>query len=877
MLEKNDIGLFPQTVSCIFDTLMSNTLNKSPVERAFHLLMFKIQFPSSVKRLLLMGLLLVLVCFLPQKALALVPNSFVLFDLSQASNSVSIVEEAPVHPQKTLDYALTQSVVGQGTYFFPKTTSQLDYILNDVEEGGIAKPPLVLFYGKSTPNQDATVFIDTLIRRQWPVVLLPHPFATLDAKKQWDAEFKVLWGRYRSLMEERLGTSQLSVLDTALAGSLTVANPFPMKRLATGCDLYTLPNPFIHCGSGLEPLRFVLPLPPKPVSKNTGSKPLSKTTPSPLPTKVIASNSSTSTPIVPVNLKPSYDVLKRLYDLANQWKSWVVVKSIQDRYLPFEEEASNYEQEYNALETDVWQRMQAFEFLGKNVNKVQYAEQMNQIQTQMDALKPLRKNRDYKEYRQKSKALITELMLIKQKLLFPNLPNQIHGVWFDRGSMVSLGNAESLKIRLSQLARAGMTDIFVETINAGFPVYPNSIMQPVQNPLIKDWDPLATAVQEGHALGLRVHAWVWCFAVGNTRHNRIMGWSSEEKGPVLSLARLKTQELLMNDGSSVPKGQHEYWLDPASYDAQQFLVDWYTEIVDRYAVDGLQLDYIRYPFQSTTQRAGYNPLSLYNFYQATGLRPTPENQDLFDKWKIENVSRFVAKVNKTLKSKKPDLILSAAVFALPTQERLKAIQQDWETWSKRGWIDWLIPMAYTENTVAFNQQITRMKQSLKPTRILLVSGVGLNKLEGAQRIERSEQLHKNGLSGWTWFANAHLDANTLSVLPLTTQQIPYGGKYLTSTGKALALYASLLRQTFGVTNAEEAQVLQFWDEFSTYVEVRKLEGFPPTFVQQNWVPLLSETQRLVNLRFSSVPALKQWLNSELDRLDAQMRWKTWSI
>ena len=54
--------------------------------------------------------------------------------------------------------------------------------------------------------------------------------------------------------------------------------------------------------------------------------------------------------------------------------------------------------------------MQAFEFLGKNVEKIQYAEQMNQIQSHMDALKPLRKTRDYKEYRQKSKALIIELM-----------------------------------------------------------------------------------------------------------------------------------------------------------------------------------------------------------------------------------------------------------------------------------------------------------------------------------------------------------------------------------------------------------------------------------------------------------------------------------
>jgi uncharacterized lipoprotein YddW (UPF0748 family) len=842
--------------------------------------MFKRFLSFLVKRFLLLGGLAYMMGGILPNAMALMANSFVLFDLNHASNGSVVVEEAVVHPQKTLDYALTQSVVGQGTYFFPKSVSQLDYILNNVEEGGLSKPPLLLFYGKNPPKQDAIGFVDAVIKRSWPVVLLPHPFAKVEAKQQWDAEFKVLWGRYRSVMEERLGTPQLSVLDTALSGSLTVANPFPVKRLGSGCDLYTLPTPFMYCGSGISPLYFVVPPPPLPEVKGVSPLKTSASKPKPasvkVPSKVATPHQTTLTTFVqpPVSFKPSYDVLKRLYDLANQWKSVMVVKSIQDCYAPFEEEAKTYEQAYNALETDVWQRMQAFEFLGKPVEKLQYAEQMNQIQSQMDALKPLRKNREYKEYRQKTKALTTDLMLIKQKFLFPNLPNQIHGVWFDRGSMVSLGSAESLKIRLAELARAGMTDIFVETINAGFSVYPNSVVQPVQNPLIKDWDPLLTAVNEGHALGLRVHAWVWCFAVGNTRHNQLMGWPMEEKGPVLSSTRFEKQQLLMNDGSGVPKGQHEYWLDPASYDAQQFLVDWYSEIVDRYGVDGLQLDYIRYPFQSTTQRAGYNPLSVYNFYQAMGLRPTPKNQDAFDRWKVENINRFVSKVHKTLKAQKPHLILSAAVFALPTPERLKAIQQDWETWSKRGWIDWLIPMAYTENTVSFNQQIVRMKQSLKPTRTLLVSGVGLHKLEGPQRIERSEQLHKNGVSGWTWFANTHLDANTLNALPLTTQQLPYGGKYLTSTAQTLLLYTSLLRQTLTAPNAEEAQVLQFWDEFSTYVDVHQLEGFSPAFMKQNWVPLLNETQRLVNLRFSSVPALKQWLTSELERLDAQMRWKT---
>ena len=50
-------------------------------------------------------------------------------------------------------------------------------------------------------------------------------------------------------------------------------------------------------------------------------------------------------------------------------------------------------------------------------------------------------------------------------------------------------------------------------------------------------------------------------------------------------------------------------------------------------------------------------------------------------FRIQQVNSFVENLSQTLRRHRPDLILSAAVFAKPEHERLQKIQQDWGTWA----------------------------------------------------------------------------------------------------------------------------------------------------------------------------------------------------
>ena len=70
------------------------------------------------------------------------------------------------------------------------------------------------------------------------------------------------------------------------------------------------------------------------------------------------------------------------------------------------------------------------------------------------------------------------------------------------------------------------------------------------------------------------------------------------------------------------------YLDPGHPDAAQWIVNTALSIVANYAVDGINLDRIRYPdgnFATNVPSWGYNPVAISRFQQATGRtdRPAP--------------------------------------------------------------------------------------------------------------------------------------------------------------------------------------------------------------------------------------------------------------
>ncbi|CDN15441.1 hypothetical protein RintRC_0865 [Richelia intracellularis] len=94
---------------------------------------------------------------------------------------------------------------------------------------------------------------------------------------------------------------------------------------------------------------------------------------------------------------------------------------------------------------------------------------------------------------------------------------------------------------------------------------------------------------------MEVHAWVWVFGAGNSKQNELLNLPTSYPGPVLALN--PTWANCDQKGNITPLGQTKPFFDHGNPQVQKYLLNLYEEIVTRYQVHGLQLDYIRYPFQ----------------------------------------------------------------------------------------------------------------------------------------------------------------------------------------------------------------------------------------------------------------------------------------
>ena len=347
----------------------------------------------------------------------------------------------------------------------------------------------------------------------------------------------------------------------------------------------------------------------------------------------------------------------------------------------------------------------------------------------------------------------------------PVRPVEARSVWLDRGTIVSTKNPEGMAALFDRLKSAGINVVYFETNNAGFAMFPSKVT--AQNPETLGWDPLGSAVQEARKHGMEIHAWFWIFTVGNVRHNPIIGKGPEYPGPVLNKYDFNWA-LASANGSLVPPSQFEFWLDPSSPECRKYILSLIAETTNRYEVDGIQLDYIRYPFNNRPNEMGFNWLSRIRFEQETGLNLddlTDETRQVFIAWKTHQVNQMVKEVSTYLRANKPNLRISAAVYAFPRRLRLNAIQQEWETWVANGWVDTLNPMTYAHTTKKLSLMADYCRESTAD-KALVYPGLAIRQVDTAGLIEQMDTARITGTLGTTMFAVAHLDDNKLNVLKL---------------------------------------------------------------------------------------------------------------
>ncbi|MEL7036156.1 MAG: family 10 glycosylhydrolase [Cyanobacteria bacterium J06592_8] len=378
---------------------------------------------------------------------------------------------------------------------------------------------------------------------------------------------------------------------------------------------------------------------------------------------------------------------------------------------------------------------------------------------------------------------------------------EIRAVWLDRGTIVAARGEAGLRQIFDQLAQAGINTVFFETVNAGYPIYPSRVA-PEQNPLTRGWDPLASAVKLAHERGMELHAWLWTFATANQRHNTLVSKPADYVGPVLSAY----PDWANRDNRS--RVWHERdgkaYLDPANREVRSYILRLVGEIAQNYEVDGIQLDYIRYPFQDPNRNFnfGYGTAAREQFRQLTGVDPisiSPKDRQLWQQWtsfRVEQVNSMVKEVSELLRRQYPNVLLSVAVFPHPEQDRIRKIQQHWEVWAQQNYIDLLVPMTYSLDTNRLHRITEPLTSSNRLGATLIVPSVKLLNIPEIVAIDQIQALRDLPTGGYSIFAVESIGYNLQSYFNRTqscedqscrSTAIPYRQPFVAAADRYMAL------------------------------------------------------------------------------------------
>ncbi|RME37138.1 MAG: hypothetical protein D6788_10120, partial [Planctomycetota bacterium] len=199
-------------------------------------------------------------------------------------------------------------------------------------------------------------------------------------------------------------------------------------------------------------------------------------------------------------------------------------------------------------------------------------------------------------------------------------------------------------------------------------------------------------------------------------------------------------------GNRQPLGWYNS-LNPCLPEVRRYLTAVMEEIVRGYDVDGLHLDYIRFPNEWTESYGRgrsvpdypRDPRTLAMFRRETGTTPDRDPQR-WTAWRADKVTQLLRDIRRAVKRIRPGVQLSAAVGAEPA-EAYRRHYQDALRWIREGLLDAVYPMNYTSDAATFERR-ARLWAS-QQSKVTVVMGIRFDGRDGrtvAEQLRRSRAV-----------------------------------------------------------------------------------------------------------------------------------------
>jgi uncharacterized lipoprotein YddW (UPF0748 family) len=287
----------------------------------------------------------------------------------------------------------------------------------------------------------------------------------------------------------------------------------------------------------------------------------------------------------------------------------------------------------------------------------------------------------------------------------PSFEGPIRAVWVTRFVYKTPQDVQRI---IQNCSDAGFNTVLFQVRGNGTVFYPSKIEPWAEQFGFKDpgFDPLALAIKEAHARGMRLQAYM----------NVMPGWNGPDEPAVRNQLYYTHAEWFWHDA----QGQRQPlvhrvgdrtrgWylsLNPCLPEVRKYIVEVFREVAANYDVDGLHLDYIRFPNERVVPGEVIpdyprDPRTLELFKRATGQTPE-SNPAAWSRWRADQVTQLVEDLHTMLRRTKPKAVLSASVGSV--QKNALTHFQDTQQWIAKGIIDEVYLMNYTREPAEFTRR-----------------------------------------------------------------------------------------------------------------------------------------------------------------------------
>lgn len=265
-------------------------------------------------------------------------------------------------------------------------------------------------------------------------------------------------------------------------------------------------------------------------------------------------------------------------------------------------------------------------------------------------------------------------------------PAQIRGAWISAWEKGYL-TPEEADATIAAAKKAKLNTLFIQ-VRKTADAYYNSQIEPVAPNLPPNYDPLAYMIEKAHQQGISVHAWI----------NVCRVWIGKKLPDDPNHIVNKHPDWLNRDYKGNNRATDGMFIDPGVPEAREYVVSVISDIAKRYDVDGIHLDYIRYPGTDW----GYSQAALSRFMAETGRDNKPSAGDTkWSVWRRDQVTQLLIDIREGVLAVRPKAQITAATIAWKSCTKdfcdslaYNRVYQDWRRWVVKGYIDANVPMNY---------------------------------------------------------------------------------------------------------------------------------------------------------------------------------------